>query len=100
MKSRTTKDMARNAQVVADELAPGMVVREFTALLSFFTSTNNVFADETGHPLCVVGLFNQLRALKPHHFKTHGVHLFTLPDGSVLHRNRVELAQRDAAGRL
>ena len=48
----------------------------------------NIYADENAHPLCVVRLFNLIRAAKPSHLSTGntGTHVLTLSSGKVLHR--------------
>ena len=65
-------------------------------------TSNNIYADEEGHPLCVVGLFNKMRAMKPNHLSVNnaGTHLFTLSGGDVLHRDKVESSLRQAARQL
>ena len=64
----------------------------------------NIYADEDGHPLCVVRLFNLTRAAKPSHLSTgnSGTHVFTLTltSGKVLHRGKVEEKLRQAAQQL
>ena len=62
----------------------------------------NIYADENAHPLCVVRLFNLIRAAKPPHLSTGnaGTHLFTLASGKVLHRGKVEEKLRQAAPQL
>ena len=62
----------------------------------------NIYADEDGHPLCVVRLFNLMRAAKPSHLTTgnSGTHVFTLTSGKVLHRDKVEEMLRQAAQQL
>ena len=65
-------------------------------------TSNNIYADEAGHPLCVVRLFNLIRSVKPNYFsdRNAGTHLFTLSDGNVLHRDKVESTLRKAATQL
>ena len=62
----------------------------------------NTYADEDEHPLCVVRLFNLMRAAKPSHLSTgnSGTHVFTSPSGKVLHRGKVEDKLRQAAQQL
>ena len=62
----------------------------------------NIYADENAHPLCVVRLFNLIRAAKPPHLPTSnaGTHVFTLASGKVLHRGKVEAKLRQAAQQL
>lgn len=62
----------------------------------------NIYADEDGHPLCVVKLFNLMRSAKPSHLSTgnSGTHVFTLTSGKVLHRDKVEAKLRQAAQQL
>ena len=63
----------------------------------------NIHADEDEHPLCVVRLFNLMRAAKPSsHLSTgnSGTHVFTLPSGKVLRRGKVEEKLRQAAQQL
>jgi hypothetical protein len=60
----------------------------------------NIYADEDEHPLCVVRLFNLMRAAKPSYLSTgnSGTHVFTLPNGKVLlHRGKVEGKLRQEA---
>ena len=65
-------------------------------------TSSNIYPGESGHPLCVVRLFNPIRAAKPNCFSEHnaGSHLFTLSDGNVLHRGKVESTLRKAANQL
>ena len=51
----------------------------------------NIYADGDMHPLCVVRLFNLMRAAKPSHLSTDnsGAHVFALSSGKVLHRGKV-----------
>ena len=63
----------------------------------------NIYADEDVNPLCVVRLFNLVRTAKPPHLSTGnsgGAHVFTLPSGKVLHRDKVEEKIRQAARQL
>ena len=64
-------------------------------------SSNNTYEDPDDSPLCVVGLFNLLRAaMKPNFLSAVGAHLFTLTSGFVIHRDLVERTLREAAGGL
>ena len=61
-----------------------------------------MYADENAHPLCVVRLFNLIRAAKPPHLSTGnaGTHGFTLASGKVLHGDKAEEKLRQAAQQL
>ena len=63
-------------------------------------TSNNIYSDPDGSPLCVVGLFNRLRDLKPRFLQSVGTPLFTLTNGTVIHRDLVESTLRGAALRL
>ena len=63
-------------------------------------TSKNIHADPDGSPLCVVGLFNRLRNLKPRFLQAVGTPLFAKTDGTVIHRDEVESTLRGAARRL
>ena len=63
-------------------------------------SSNNIYEDPDDSPLCVVRLFNLLRAMKPNFLSAVGMHLFTLTSGLVIHRDLVEKTLRAATERL
>ena len=42
-------------------------------------TSNNIYPDEAGHPLCVVRLFNLIRAAKPKYFSDKNVGTTHLP---------------------
>ena len=63
-------------------------------------TSNNIYEDPDNSPLCVVRLFNLLRAMKPRFLRAVGTPLFTLTSGLVIHRDLVEKTLRAAAERL
>ena len=74
--------------------------RKFLHAIGTEKMENNIYEDPDGSPLCVVRLFNLLRAMKPHFLRAIGTPLFTLTSGLVIHRDLIESTLRAAADRL
>ena len=56
---------------------------------------------DPGNPLCLVGMCNRMRAMKPHRFRecVGDIHVFSYGNGAVLHKSSVQKLLKEAAKR-